>query len=171
MRQPARRGIPCVFLTALASPWGAWPVFADQHGNGAPPSIDLTLEDSILLALRNNRTLIRSQFSRAAERFSLRVAENAFKPRITVGLTLGWMRSRLRGESRSAGLASTVKADALLVPIAAVEFGNGRPQVRVKGKDSGAVRLVDVVTGITTLNAVEILENIAPGGEIVVAER
>ena len=60
------------------------------------------------------------------------------------------------------------KADALLVPIGAVDTGGGRPRLRVRDRDSGEVRLVEVVTGTTTLDSVEIVEGLSAGDEILV---
>ena len=68
----------------------------------------------------------------------------------------------------SANLEVTVydREDALLVPIGAVEVRDGAARLRIK--DGGAVRHVEVVTGVTTLDAVEIVEGIEAGDEIVV---
>ena len=60
------------------------------------------------------------------------------------------------------------KADALLVPIEAVDTGGGRPRLRVRDRDSGEVRLVEVVTGTTTLDSVEIVEGLSAGDQILV---
>ena len=63
------------------------------------------------------------------------------------------------------------KPDALLVPIDAVELRDARPRLRVKDEASGAVRHVDVVTGVTTADAVEIVDGIDAGDVIVVPGR
>ena len=60
------------------------------------------------------------------------------------------------------------KTDALLVPIAAVDTGGGRSRLRIRDRDSGEVRLVEVVTGTTTLDSVEIVEGLSAGDEILV---
>ena len=60
------------------------------------------------------------------------------------------------------------KADALLVPIEAVDTGGGRPRLRVRDRDSGEVRLVEVVTGTTTLDSVEIVEGLSAGDQVLV---
>ena len=62
-------------------------------GDGSPQpgeapeatGLDLTVEDVIVLALRNSRTLTNARLSRSVERFALRVAENEFRPRLTLG--------------------------------------------------------------------------------------
>ena len=73
----------------------------------------------------------------------------------------------------SATLEVTVyeKADALLVPIDAVQTGDGRPRLRVRDRGTGEVRLVEVTTGITTLDSVEIIDGIAAGDEILAPAR
>ena len=60
------------------------------------------------------------------------------------------------------------KADALLVPIEAVDTHGGRPRLLVRNRDSGEVTPVEVVTGTTTLDSVEIVEGISAGDEILV---
>ena len=61
------------------------------------------------------------------------------------------------------------KADALLVPIEAVDTGTGRPRLLVRDRATGAVRPVEVVAGMTTLDSVEIVEGISAGDEILVS--
>ena len=86
----------------------------------------------------------------------------------------------LTGEQRRAlrlGMSATLevvvyeKDDALLVPIDAVETGGDSSRVRVRDRATGAVRLVEVTTGITTLDSVEIVDGITAGDEIVLARR
>ena len=48
-------------------------------------ALDLTLEKAIELALRNSRVLTNERLARSVERYALRVAENEFRPRVTVG--------------------------------------------------------------------------------------
>ena len=60
------------------------------------------------------------------------------------------------------------RMDALLVPIDAVEIRNGEPWLRIKDRDSGSIRSVSVATGVTTLDAVEIVGGIEAGSEVVV---
>ena len=61
------------------------------------------------------------------------------------------------------------KQDALLVPVEAVEIRDGQSRLRVRDRDSGETRLVDVVVGVTTLDSVEIIDGIAAGDEILMA--
>ncbi len=56
---------------------------------------------------------------------------------------------------------------ALLVPVGAVALVDGKPQVRVWDAGTGAERIVDITTGITTLDSVEVLSGLAPGDRIV----
>ena len=63
------------------------------------------------------------------------------------------------------------KDDALLVPIGAVKTGAGPPRLRVRDRASGETRVVEVTTGITTLDSVEIVDGIAAGNEILLDRR
>lgn len=63
------------------------------------------------------------------------------------------------------------KEDALLVPVEAVELREGRSWLRVRDRNSGEVRPVEVRIGMTTLNSVEIVSGITPGEEILVPSR
>lgn len=63
------------------------------------------------------------------------------------------------------------KEDALLVPVEAVELREGRSWLRVRDRNSGEVRPVEVGIGMTTLNSVEIVSGITPGEEILVPSR
>ena len=69
-----------VFLTGLESARA----YEGSQKHDEPPDLALTLRDSIVLALRNNRTLVNARLKRAVDRFSLDVAENEFRPAVTV---------------------------------------------------------------------------------------
>ena len=58
--------------------------------------------------------------------------------------------------------------DALAVPVHAVDLSGGSPRVRVRDAASGAVRVVAVKTGMTSVDSVEIREGIAPGDRVLV---
>ena len=58
---------------------------------------------------------------------------------------------------------------ALLVPLAAVQGGPGNYRVRVKDKEGGAPRTVQVQAGETTLYEVEILGGLKAGDEVIVS--
>ena len=60
------------------------------------------------------------------------------------------------------------KRDALLVPLGAVNAGVDPPTVRVRSPGGGAVRTVEVRTGIATLDSVEILEGLEAGASVLV---
>ena len=86
----------------------------------------------------------------------------------------------LTGEQRRAlrlGMSAVLevvvyeKDDALLVPINAVEVDGESHHLRVRDRATGEVRLVEVRTGITTLDAVEIVDGITGGDTIVHAGR
>ena len=57
---------------------------------------------------------------------------------------------------------------ALVVPVGAVDLSNGTPRVRVRDETTGSDRVVEVKTGITTLDSVEILTGLAPGDRVIV---
>ena len=81
-------------------------------------------------------------------------------------------RRQLRlGMSATLEVVVYEKPDALLVPIEAVEIVDGQSRLRVKGKVPGTVRYVDVVTGVTTLDSVEILGGIKAGEQILIPVR
>jgi hypothetical protein len=63
------------------------------------------------------------------------------------------------------------KADALLVPIEAVDISGRGPRLLVRDRDSGEFRRVEVVAGMTTLDSVEIVRGISAGDVILVARR
>ena len=56
--------------------------------------------------------------------------------------------------------------DALVVPISAVEFSSGQPRVRRVDPDTGVAQLVDIVTGVTTVDSVEILKGLSAGDRV-----
>ena len=75
------------------------------------------------------------------------------------------------------GMSATLKVvvyekdDALLVPVDAVEVDGDSHRLRVRDRATGEVRLVEVRTGLTTLDSVEIVDGIAAGDTIVLAGR
>ncbi len=76
-----------VLLLCLAAPV---PVAARTSAAAELPACaanicDLTLKDAIGLALTRNRPLLNSRLDREAQRFSLKVAEDRWSPRVTVG--------------------------------------------------------------------------------------
>ena len=78
-------------------------------------------------------------------------------------------RQQLRlGMSARLEVVAYDKPDALLVPIAAVDVRRGEAWLRIKDRDSGAVRSVQVEAGLTTLDSVEIMHGLAAGDEVVV---
>ncbi|MXW51854.1 MAG: TolC family protein [Gammaproteobacteria bacterium] len=55
-----------------------------RSNSAAPESIDLTVREAIVLALRNSRALENARLDRTVERFALRIAEDEFRPRVTL---------------------------------------------------------------------------------------
>ena len=70
----------------------------------------------------------------------------------------------------SANMEIVVHEDdhALVVPIRAVDLSTGRPRVRVRDEATGGERVVEVTTGITTVDSVEIRNGLARGDTVVV---
>ena len=85
------------------------------HGQAAaadaavPASLNLTLVEAVHLALRNNRGLVGARLDRVVERFSLRVAENRFRPHVTVGPYVESSRTEPSGDTGTAGLTSELR--------------------------------------------------------------
>ena len=73
--------LACVTLATFARP-----AFADDAdlAKGAPRQIDLTVRNVVVLALRNSRALDSARVNRSVERFALRIAEDEFRPSITL---------------------------------------------------------------------------------------
>ncbi len=57
----------------------------DQHAQDQPPRLEITLADSIALALQNNRRLMNARLGRTAQKFDPKVAEDEFWPDVTLG--------------------------------------------------------------------------------------
>ena len=91
---------------------------------------------------------------------------------VTVGLDplTDAQRRQLRlGMSADVRITIRDQADALLVPISAVRAAGGGTVVQVRNPRSGEFRPVEVETGLTTLDAVEIVQGLKAGDEILVA--
>ena len=78
--------------------------------------------------------------------------------------------ARLRlGMSANVTVVTRDEPAALLVPVAAVQGGQGRYRVRVKDRDGGEPRTVQVEVGQTTVHEVEITSGLKPGDEVIVS--
>ena len=56
---------------------------------------------------------------------------------------------------------------ALLVPVGAVDLSGGTPRVRVLDEETGEERVVEVATGATSIDSVEIVSGLASGDRVV----
>ncbi len=56
---------------------------------------------------------------------------------------------------------------ALVVPVGSVDLSRGSPHVRVRDEETGEERVVEVVTGTTSIDSVEIVSGLAPGDRVV----
>ena len=61
------------------------------------------------------------------------------------------------------------KPDALLVPFSAVQTRNGKAWVHVRDKETGGIKRIEVETGVTTVDAVEVVRGLEPGDEVVLS--
>ncbi len=88
-----------IFLVGLMVVLAAPAARGDQ---AAPPRLELTLAESVALALQNNRALANARLDRVVQKFDLRVAEDEFWPDMDIGSTLdygiAWEADRRRLE-------------------------------------------------------------------------
>ena len=111
MRVFAKKATSRIIVAALL----CWVVqgFAQAPTGDTVAQLNLSLEAAIALAVRNNRELINAQLGRVSERFSLRVAENKFRPHITIGSRFDRTYTAPSSDIHTFGLTSTV---ALRIP-------------------------------------------------------
>lgn len=96
-------------LTAFVLLSGGGQAFGVEQERSGRPQFTLTLEDSILLALANNRSLVDARINREAERFALQVAENKFVPHLNVGSFVDRTNpGTADGRSTVGGISSTL---------------------------------------------------------------
>jgi outer membrane protein TolC len=131
---------PLMTAPALAQPRAPARTAATTPQSAAPQgSAALSLPEAVYLGLRNNRTIRSDYLQRVADRFSLRVAENAFTPRLDIGTAVG--RSRVVGTNTTQGsIGPVVTWDA---PTGArLTFGWLAGQTNVRGQpNQGAGQL------------------------------
>ncbi len=95
-------------------------------------------------------------------------------PRFEITVTLEDLTPAQRQQLRlgmSANLEVVVyeKPAALLVPFSAVQTRNGKAWLRVRDRETGGVKQIEVDTGVTTVDAVEIVRGLEPGDEVVLS--
>ena len=78
-----------------------------QQDSAETATLDLTLQNVIILALRNNRLLENSRLNRSVERFALTVAEDEFRPRFTLEPYAD--RSEMDQVEQSSGIRSAIR--------------------------------------------------------------
>ena len=89
------------------------PGIAAEPESDLPNRLDLSLEEAVFLAIGNNRELIGARLDRVVERFSLRVAENKFRPHVEIGSHLDRTHTAPSMDLVTTGVGSTV---ALRIP-------------------------------------------------------
>ena len=96
-------------LAAAILAYGPAPALGDERRGNDKPRLELTLEDAVSLVLRNNHRLINAHLKRVTDRFTLRVAENKFRPHVTVGPFLERTFPHASPGARRAGVSSAVR--------------------------------------------------------------
>ncbi len=84
----------------------AAPGFGKEPEGDMTEHLHLSLGEAVSLAMRNNRELINARLDRVAERFSLRVAENKFRPHVTIGPYIEKSRTAPSTDTGAAGVSS-----------------------------------------------------------------
>ena len=102
-------GILAPGLAAALSLCLAAPAMGDGPVDTAAPELSLTLEETIRLALRNNRTLLSARHRRETEKLSLEVAGDRYRPRASI-------TASSRSNNRSPGTADLSIGPSLRVP-------------------------------------------------------
>ena len=82
--------------------------FGQAPEGGPAGRLALSLEEAVRLAVRNNRDLINARLGRVAERFSLRVAENKFRPHVSIGPYVDRTHTAPSTDIDTVGVSSTV---------------------------------------------------------------
>ncbi|MCY4289989.1 MAG: HlyD family efflux transporter periplasmic adaptor subunit [Aestuariivita sp.] len=100
------------------------------------------------------------------------VAGNRSAPQFEIVISLDKLDSNARDQLRvgmSAHLDIIVyrRPDAILVPIESVDRFGGQPQINILSQDTGTVETRPVVTGLTTLDSIEIVEGLTAGDVVV----
>ena len=98
---------PC--LAATLSLALAAPVMGEGAAAGGASELALTLEETIRVALGNNRTLVSARRRRETDKLSLEVAEDRYRPRARIGAST-------RTDNRSDGSADLSIGPSLRVP-------------------------------------------------------
>ena len=83
-----------VALLGLLSP----PMSGDEEPSAPPSRLDLTLDEAIRLALKNNRSLLNARLMRTLDKFALEVTGDRYLPQASIGPTV----RRARGEDATA---------------------------------------------------------------------
>ena len=101
----ARAGRYAVTAGFVAGALAQCALCAETGVEGA--TVELTVRDAIVLALRNSRSLENARLDRSVERFALRVAEAEFRPRVTFEAYAD--RNEAGVVSETAGIASAAR--------------------------------------------------------------
>ena len=93
------RGVAGALSLALAS-WATAGEAAGESAGGpageAQAALRLTLDEAVRFALRNNRTILSARHRRRTQKLSLEVAEDRYRPRVSIGSSV---REQRQGET------------------------------------------------------------------------
>lgn len=77
------RWLAVAFSLALALP-----AMGDGQTGAEASELPLTLDETVRLALRNNRTLLSIRYRREIQKFSLEVSEDRYRPQASIGTSV-----------------------------------------------------------------------------------
>ena len=139
-----RRWLFAAGAAALATGALAQGAVPDGEGETVPATIDLTVREVIVLALRNSRSLENVRQYRSVDRFALRIAEDEFRPRVTLDAYSD--RNETDTVDETAGIGSAVRlrvptGGEFAVTSRVANLGDGAPD---SASHSGVVELTFV---------------------------
>lgn len=102
--------ISCIFLVFIILSLSASPVICkNKNSKLQKDMVEMTLADSVFLALRKNRTIKSAYLDRTLQKFNLEVAEAKFRPVLNIDLSTQYASSR-DVSSKSASVSGSASA-------------------------------------------------------------
>jgi outer membrane protein TolC len=99
-----------VLLILIILLLSAYPAICENKNSKLPKdTIEMTLADSVFLALRKNRTIKSAYLDRISQKFDLEVAEAKFRPVLNIDLSTQYASSR-DVSSKSASVSGSASA-------------------------------------------------------------
>ncbi len=131
MKGVGRLAASCMVLMCCAL---AAPAAGDEHTGAEDSHLELTLDDAIRLALRNNRGLLDARLSRTLQEFALDVAGDRYRPTASIGPSTGVRK----GDDPTADL---VTEGSIRVPTGGTFALRWSKPLASEGEDSGVYSL------------------------------